>query len=63
MSTRKIKVALRDIINNENKPQPLSDADRWILDRAEEVRATVDAYLDDYQFAKYQSHISSQVKW
>ncbi|WP_408927768.1 valine--tRNA ligase [Corynebacterium tuberculostearicum] len=30
----------------------LSDADRWILDRAEEVRAKVDDYLDDYQFAK-----------
>ena len=30
----------------------LSDADRWILDRCEEVRAKVDAYLDDYQFAK-----------
>ncbi|MGV0424652.1 valine--tRNA ligase [Corynebacterium tuberculostearicum] len=30
----------------------LSDADRWILDRAEEVRAKVDAYLDNYQFAK-----------
>ena len=30
----------------------LTDADRWILDHAEEVRATVDAYLDDYQFAK-----------
>jgi len=30
----------------------LSDADRWILDRAEEVRAKVDSYLDDYQFAK-----------
>ena len=30
----------------------LTDADRWILDRAEEVRAAVDAYLDDYQFAK-----------
>ncbi|ERS57780.1 valyl-tRNA synthetase [Corynebacterium sp. KPL1814] len=30
----------------------LSDADRWILDRAEEVRSQVDAYLDDYQFAK-----------
>ena len=30
----------------------LSDADRWILDRAEEVRAKVDTYLDDYQFAK-----------
>ena len=25
MSTRKIKVALRDIINNENKQTPLSD--------------------------------------
>ncbi|WP_245945760.1 valine--tRNA ligase [Corynebacterium senegalense] len=30
----------------------LSDADRWILDRLEEVRSGVDAYLDDYQFAK-----------
>ena len=30
----------------------LSDADRWILDRAEEVRAKVDDCLDDYQFAK-----------
>ncbi|WP_284784766.1 valine--tRNA ligase [Corynebacterium rhinophilum] len=30
----------------------LSDADRWILGRAEEVRTQVDAYLDDYQFAK-----------
>ena len=32
--------------------EELSDADRWILDRAEEVRAKVDSYLDDYQFAK-----------
>ncbi|WP_350309222.1 valine--tRNA ligase [Corynebacterium sp. MSK195] len=32
--------------------EELSDADRWILDRAEEVRAKVDAYLDDFQFAK-----------
>ena len=32
--------------------ESLTDADRWILDRAEEVRAKVDAYLDDYQFAK-----------
>lgn len=32
--------------------EELSDADRWILDRAEEVRTKVDAYLDDYQFAK-----------
>lgn len=32
--------------------EELSDADRWILDRSEEVRAKVDAYLDDYQFAK-----------
>ncbi|OFU51814.1 valine--tRNA ligase [Corynebacterium sp. HMSC11D10] len=32
--------------------EALTDADRWILDRAEEVRAKVDAYLDDYQFAK-----------
>ena len=30
----------------------LTDADRWILDRAEELRKRVDAYLDDYQFAK-----------
>ena len=30
----------------------LTDADRWILDRLEEVRAQVDAYLDNYQFAK-----------
>ncbi|MBC3185055.1 valine--tRNA ligase [Corynebacterium sp. zg-331] len=30
----------------------LTDADRWILDRLEQVRASVDAYLDDYQFAK-----------
>ena len=34
------------------KRTELSDADRWILDRAEEVRTQVDAYLDDYQFAK-----------
>ena len=32
--------------------EALTDADRWILDRCEEVRAKVDAYLDDYQFAK-----------
>ncbi|WP_018016568.1 valine--tRNA ligase [Corynebacterium capitovis] len=32
--------------------EELTDADRWILDRVEEVRANVDAYLDDYQFAK-----------
>ncbi|PRQ11695.1 valine--tRNA ligase [Corynebacterium sp. 13CS0277] len=30
----------------------LSDADRWILDRLEEVRAQVDDYLENYQFAK-----------
>ena len=30
----------------------LTDADRWILDRCEQVRSQVDAYLDDYQFAK-----------
>ncbi|MCS4535327.1 valine--tRNA ligase [Corynebacterium sp. HS2168-gen11] len=30
----------------------LSDADRWILDRLEEVRVAVDDYLDRYQFAK-----------
>lgn len=34
------------------KRTELSDADHWILDRAEEVRTQVDAYLDDYQFAK-----------
>ncbi|WJY68611.1 Valine--tRNA ligase [Corynebacterium auris] len=32
--------------------ETLTDADRWILDRLEEVRAEVDALLDDYQFAK-----------
>lgn len=30
----------------------LTDADRWILDRLEQVRSRVDAYLKDYQFAK-----------
>ncbi|WKD60608.1 Valine--tRNA ligase [Corynebacterium ciconiae DSM 44920] len=30
----------------------LSDADRWITDRLNEVVATVNRYLDDYQFAK-----------
>ncbi|APT92063.1 valine--tRNA ligase [Corynebacterium phocae] len=30
----------------------LTDADRWILDRCEQVRQRVDAYLDGYQFAK-----------
>ncbi|WP_412778877.1 valine--tRNA ligase [Corynebacterium liangguodongii] len=30
----------------------LTDADKWILDRVEDVRGRVDAYLDDYQFAK-----------
>ena len=32
--------------------EELTDADRWILDRLEEVRSQVDAYLDNYQFAK-----------
>ncbi|MDY3127224.1 MAG: valine--tRNA ligase [Corynebacterium sp.] len=32
--------------------EELSDADRWILDRLEEVRGQVDNYLDNYQFAK-----------
>ncbi|MDR7330050.1 Valine--tRNA ligase [Corynebacterium guangdongense] len=32
--------------------EELTDADRWILDRLEQVRSRVDAYLDDYQFAK-----------
>ncbi len=30
----------------------LTDADRWILDRLEQIRALVDERLDDYQFAK-----------
>nr|WP_274709851.1 valine--tRNA ligase [Corynebacterium sp. c6VSa_13] len=30
----------------------LTDADRWILDRLEQVRTSVDAYFEDYQFAK-----------
>lgn len=32
--------------------EELSDADRWILDRLEQVRAQVDSYFDRYQFAK-----------
>ncbi|WPF67298.1 MULTISPECIES: valine--tRNA ligase [unclassified Corynebacterium] len=32
--------------------EELTDADRWILDRLEQVRTSVDAYLEDYQFAK-----------
>lgn len=32
--------------------EELTDADRWILDRLKEVRGQVDAYLDNYQFAK-----------
>lgn len=32
--------------------EELTDADRWILDRLEQVRADVDDYLDRYQFAK-----------
>ncbi|MDF5820849.1 valine--tRNA ligase [Corynebacterium felinum] len=32
--------------------EELSDADRWILDRLEQVRVSVDDYLDRYQFAK-----------
>src|SRR5699024_4474060 len=30
----------------------LTDADRWILDRLEQVRVAVDGYYDNYQFAK-----------
>lgn len=30
----------------------LTDADRWILDRLEQVRGNVDGYFDAYQFAK-----------
>ncbi|MDT3397802.1 valine--tRNA ligase [Streptomyces sp. B1866] len=33
-------------------PEELSTADRWILSRLGEVVAEVDAYYDDYQFAK-----------
>ncbi|MCQ9343228.1 valine--tRNA ligase [Corynebacterium kozikiae] len=32
--------------------EELTDADRWILDRLEQVRVQVDDYLDRYQFAK-----------
>ncbi|MEZ2188529.1 valine--tRNA ligase [Corynebacterium sp. CCM 9204] len=32
--------------------EELTDADRWILDRLEQVRADVDRQLDNYQFAK-----------
>lgn len=32
--------------------EELSDADLWILDRLEQVRAQVDSYFDAYQFAK-----------
>ncbi|MDO5099450.1 MAG: valine--tRNA ligase [Corynebacterium sp.] len=32
--------------------EELTDADRWILDRLEQVRVEVDDYLDRYQFAK-----------
>ncbi len=32
--------------------EELTDADRWILDRLEELRVQVDDYLDRYQFAK-----------
>ncbi|MEH0147338.1 valine--tRNA ligase [Corynebacterium sp. Q4381] len=48
------KFALMNGAAVDDLPQreTLTDADRWILDRAEEVRASVDAYLDDYQFAK-----------
>ncbi|MDN5840668.1 MAG: valine--tRNA ligase, partial [Corynebacterium casei] len=38
-----------DVLPNRDE---LTDADRWILDRAEDVRVRVDAYLDDYQFAR-----------
>ncbi|MDO4910357.1 MAG: valine--tRNA ligase [Corynebacterium sp.] len=32
--------------------ESLTDADRWILDRLEELRVSVDDYLSRYQFAK-----------
>lgn len=32
--------------------EQLTDADKWILDRLEEVRVQVDDYLDRYQFGK-----------
>jgi valyl-tRNA synthetase len=33
-------------------PESPTDADRWVLGRLHEVRAQVDALLEDYQFAK-----------
>lgn len=35
----------------------LTDADRWILDRLEDVRGRADAYFDEYQFAKANEEI------
>jgi valyl-tRNA synthetase len=34
------------------EPSDLTDADRWILGRAEEVRAEVDSALDAYEFSR-----------
>src|SRR4029450_746503 len=33
-------------------PAELTDADRWILGRAEEVRAEVDSAFDNYEFSR-----------
>ena len=50
--------ATRFALMNGAAPAPmpdvaeLTDADRWILGRAEEVRAEVDSALDDYEFGR-----------
>jgi valyl-tRNA synthetase len=50
--------ATRFALMNGAAPAPLpaldelTDADRWILGRAEEVRAEVDAAFDDYEFSR-----------
>ncbi|ANE04602.1 valine--tRNA ligase [Corynebacterium crudilactis] len=48
------KFALMNGAVSEGLParEDLTDADRWIVDRLEQVRIDVDAYLDNYQFAK-----------
>lgn len=39
--------------------EDLTDADRWILDRVEEVRAKVDGYLDEYHFSRANEELYS----
>lgn len=48
------KFALMNGAVSEGLParEELTDADRWIVDLLEQVRLDVDAYLDNYQFAK-----------